>query len=387
MYTADRQRALPYLTQVPGPLYEQWYLLHHRMLRIVTNHAALAEQVRTYFYYAELLAEATYTHHSEIPIAIPIDLLWKAGERLYKPIALTCYLFETQPNEAFPPPPAQAKPDEVEWEAISGVEGPLRSRWKKGAERFREYHAYPDVTSRVCSVLNKDDLYAMIYIKDVQQCASWFTMRFIVYMVIGAMFNRDGYEVVHAGAIALHGNGALLVGSPGSGKSTLVLSCLLAGMQHLGDDVLFLARDEGVVHIYGFPEDIGVRKGTAELLGQHEFMRILSEDEREKRYIATQHYFREQVITSCPIRVLLFIAAKQRAETFRAEQIPSVQAVSLLMKEYISRQQAIEYDVEDTFQLFSDMAEQSVSYRLWLSPNAQENAEQVRLLLALNTNE
>jgi hypothetical protein len=28
MYTAERQRAQPYLEQVSGPLFEQWFLLH-----------------------------------------------------------------------------------------------------------------------------------------------------------------------------------------------------------------------------------------------------------------------------------------------------------------------------------------------------------------------
>ena len=37
MYTAERQRAQPYLEIMAGPLYEQWYLLHHRMVRIVAN--------------------------------------------------------------------------------------------------------------------------------------------------------------------------------------------------------------------------------------------------------------------------------------------------------------------------------------------------------------
>ena len=38
MYTAERQRAQPYLDKVAGPLIEQWFLLHHRLVRVVTNH-------------------------------------------------------------------------------------------------------------------------------------------------------------------------------------------------------------------------------------------------------------------------------------------------------------------------------------------------------------
>jgi len=57
MFTAERQREQPYLDQVAGPLIEQWYLLHHRMVRVVTNHRAVADDVRRFLFYAELMTE------------------------------------------------------------------------------------------------------------------------------------------------------------------------------------------------------------------------------------------------------------------------------------------------------------------------------------------
>ncbi|HWZ18633.1 MAG TPA: hypothetical protein VNW73_07540 [Ktedonobacteraceae bacterium] len=57
MFTAERQRAQPYLDKVTDQLIEQWYLLHHRIVRIVTNHRKLANDVRHFLYYAEFLAE------------------------------------------------------------------------------------------------------------------------------------------------------------------------------------------------------------------------------------------------------------------------------------------------------------------------------------------
>lgn len=382
MYTAERQREQPYLEKLTGPLYEQWYLLHHRMIRIVTNHAALAQQVRHFLYYAELLAEYTYETPAELPVNIPIDLLWQVGERLHRPVALTCYLFETLPDEPFPPAPAEAKPEDVMWEPITGVDGPLRGRWKRDSLRYREYQAFPGISSPITSVLDKSDLCATLYVEDVSRCASWFTMRFVFYMLIGAMFGTDGFEIVHAAAIALNDAGALIVGSPGSGKSTLVLSCLkLAGMTHLADDVLFIAKDDGVVHVYAFPEDIGVRAGSMELLGQYEFMQTLSEDARQKRFVAIQDYFEGQVTGSSPVRVMFFVHAANRSEQFRAEPLTPAQAVTWLMQEYISQQKAKDGEADFMFDIFSDMAKQAPSYRLWLSPNPQENAEQVRALL------
>ncbi|HEV2580484.1 MAG TPA: hypothetical protein VGT44_06490, partial [Ktedonobacteraceae bacterium] len=103
MYTAERQRAQPYLEVVSGPLYEQWYLLHHRFVRVVTNHLRIAGDIRRFLYYAELMAEQTYERPADLPVNIPEDLMWQAGERLHFPAAFTCYLFETRSDEAFPP--------------------------------------------------------------------------------------------------------------------------------------------------------------------------------------------------------------------------------------------------------------------------------------------
>lgn len=383
MYTAERQRAHPYLAHIAGPLIEQWYLLHHRIVRVVTNHASLAEYTRNFLYYAEILAEYHYEHHSHLPVSIPEELLWQTGQRVYKPVALTCYLFEPQAGTPFPPAPCEARPEEVAWEEISGVDGPLRARWKKDKRRFREYQSYPGVTSRISSMLDKEDLLATIFIEQVQACKAWFIMRFVFYMIVGAMLSYDGYEVVHAGAIALDSLGTLIVGAPGSGKSTLILACLQAGMQHLADDVLFLAKDDDLVHVYAFPEDIGMRSGGLELLGAHESTRMLMNDERQKRFIDVQQHFRGQVINSSLIQVMLFVSEKHRAEQFRAEPLFPVQAATFLMQEYISQQRAQESDVDHIFRLFTDLAQQTVSYRLWLSPNPQENARQVRILLEM----
>ena len=390
MFTAERQRAQPYLDKITGPVYEQWDLLHHRMIRIVTNHAGLAGHVRHFLYYAELQAEYTYEQPSQLPVEIPVDLLWQVGDQLYKPVALTCFLFAMQPGEAFPPSSAEEKPDDVIWEEITGVDGPLRGRWKRGSQRFREYQSYPGVSSRIVSVMDKVDLYATIYIEDMDRCAPWFVMRFVFYMVIGAMFGTDGFEIIHAAALAekrtdTDGNsdnaGILFIGSPGSGKSTLVLSCLKAGMSHLADDVLFMAKDDDVVHVYAFPEDIGVRPGAFDVLGEYEFMQTLLDDNRQKRYVDIQQHFAGQFVGSCPVRLMIFLHAENRGPKFRFERMAPTMAVTWLMQEYISHQRAQEGEADYMFDIFSDVAAQAPAYKVVLTPDPVENARQVRALL------
>ena len=371
MHTAERQREQPYLRHVRGPIFEQWYLLHHRAVRVVTNWLEITEQIRHFLYYAELLAQYSYDLADQLPVDIPAPVLAQAGARLYRPVALTCYLFTTRPEEPFPPAPAEAKPADVAWEEITGVDGPLRARWRRESLRFREYQPYTGVSSRICSVMDKADLHATVFIEHLEQCADWFVTRFVFYMIIGAMLGIDGYEIVHAGAVALDAQtGALLVGAPGSGKSTLVLACLQAGMHLLADDVLFLAKENDLVKAYAFPEDIGVRNGAVGLLHQYDFMQSLAKDNRQKAFVEVQQHFQGQFVTSCPVRVMLFINASQRSEEFRAEPLSPVQAVSLLMQEYISYQRAKDGDANAMFHIFSDMASQAPAYRLWLTPDA-----------------
>ena len=380
MYTAERQRAQPYLEQVNGPLFEQWYLLHHRIVRVVTNHRRIADDIRHFLYYAELLAEFTYEQPVDLPVNIPEELMWQAGQQLHFPVAFTCFLFETRPGEAFPPPPAREKPEEAEWDDISGINGPKRARWKEDSLRFREYQAFPNVSSRICSVLHRKDYHATIFIECVSECQPWFIPRFVFYMVVGAMYGYNGFEAVHTAAVAFDQLGILIAGSPASGKSTLVLSCLQDGWSVLGDDVLFLAKEEEVVYVYAFPEDIGVRRGTADMLRSADFMQALPNDERQKRPIDVQRYFRKQVVTSRPAQLIVFLHADNRQATFRAEPLSPSQAVAQLMKEYISQQQAKDGEADHMFGIFGDLAAQAPAYRLWLTPDAAENVKQLRLL-------
>lgn len=53
--------------------------------------------------------------------------------------------------------------------------------------------------------------------------------------------NRRGHQVAHAAAVGLEGQGVLLTGRGGSGKSSTSLVCFEAGLQFAGDDHVALA--------------------------------------------------------------------------------------------------------------------------------------------------
>ncbi len=256
-----------------------------------------------------------------------------------------------------------------------------------GVREYQSYIVQPQVNAAALSVIDVRQHEALTQLEPLERYEAAFLQRYVLLLALGRLLHPYGFEPCHAAAICApwdHRQGALIIGSSGSGKTTLVLSCLQIGMQHLADDVLFLARDDELIYTYAFPEDIGVRTGTLDLLGQHEFMQNLVVDQREKLFVDVQQHFRSQVIGHAPIHLLLFVHAKDRDTDFRAEPIAPAQAVSLLVQEYISRQEAQESAVEDIFELFVDLVAQAPAYRLWLTPDARRNAEQVRMLLKPN---
>jgi hypothetical protein len=74
------------------------------------------------------------------------------------------------------------------------------------------------------------------------------------------LMERRGRYSLHAACLAREGRGALLAGPTGSGKSTLTLALLRAGLDFVSDDVVFLTDGGDVL---GFPDALGVTSDSA----------------------------------------------------------------------------------------------------------------------------
>jgi len=67
--------------------------------------------------------------------------------------------------------------------------------------------------------------------------------------IINWSMAQRGLQFLHSAAVGRGGKAALIVGQSGSGKSSTALTCLLAGMDYLGDDHCLLdLRESPVVH-------------------------------------------------------------------------------------------------------------------------------------------
>jgi hypothetical protein len=84
----------------------------------------------------------------------------------------------------------------------------------------------------------------------------WLLSRPLFTIPLVEALKRRGVFSLHASAAA-HGDRVLLLpGTSGAGKSTLAVALAQAGWGFLADDMVFLAREEGGLRVYGFPDEV-----------------------------------------------------------------------------------------------------------------------------------
>jgi hypothetical protein len=80
------------------------------------------------------------------------------------------------------------------------------------------------------------------------------------WSIASVLAQVQSHVLFHAGAVSAQGQGILLVGDSGQGKTTLVLALLRRGFRFLSDDVGAIARATG--QLVPFPRSLLLRPGT-----------------------------------------------------------------------------------------------------------------------------
>jgi hypothetical protein len=120
-------------------------------------------------------------------------------------------------------------------------------------------------------------------------------------------FERLGRFSLHAGCVGRGGRGIVIAGPTRAGKSTLVLALGLAGLDVLGDDMLFLHHDDGDVTALGFSDAVGVADAT---LGRLPELRDCAAAEPEpgfpKRLLRLEHALGREPVRACRPALIAF---------------------------------------------------------------------------------
>ncbi|MDA0163850.1 hypothetical protein OM076_26505 [Solirubrobacter ginsenosidimutans] len=113
---------------------------------------------------------------------------------------------------------------------------------------------------------------------------------------------RDRY-CLHAGCLELDGRGVLVAGPTGSGKSTLTVALVRAGLGFVSDDLVFLAHGEDRLEALGFADAAGVTDASAERFALEGTPR---RDGFPKRLIRLEDAFGVTPVERCEPRVIVF---------------------------------------------------------------------------------
>ena len=98
------------------------------------------------------------------------------------------------------------------------------------------------------------------------ESTDWVVTRPLLTLALMELVRRRGLFPLHAACLAREGVGVLVCGPSGSGKSTLTVALLEAGLDFLGDDLVFLRPSSDAVRALGFPDELGISADAAQSL-------------------------------------------------------------------------------------------------------------------------
>jgi hypothetical protein len=153
----------------------------------------------------------------------------------------------------------------------------------------------------------------------------WLASHVMFTLPLVEMLKRRGLFAVHAAAVAIDGRGILFPGVTGSGKSTISILLVRAGMGFLGDDTVFLRDGPGGPRVHAFPDEIDITDHTARLFSE---LSAIAETERPagwpKHRVWPETMYEADVIWECAPKILAFphVAAEQetRIDPMRGEE-------------------------------------------------------------------
>src|SRR5262249_24216074 len=93
-----------------------------------------------------------------------------------------------------------------------------------------------------------------------ESARGWDWRRVLIGQVLPLAGLVNGFEIVHAAAVAIAGNGVVLAGPSQSGKSSVAAQLVLQGADLLADDVVSVEAREGFVVGHPGTAMIGLRR-------------------------------------------------------------------------------------------------------------------------------
>ena len=222
---------------------------------------------------------------------------------------LTVHLWDSASTGVEPPPRPPAAPDEAAGALYHFHEPPLRGAYQAAFDAL--------------SVLDADAGVAWYWLADACTLPSWEQACPIRQLLFWWLAPR-GYLQVHGAAVGRPEGGALIVGPPRSGKSTVALACLGSDLLYAGDDYVAMALEPSprVASLYttGKLDPSHLHERLPQLLPAADRL------DEEKVVVYAERHFPQQTTAGFPLAALLVPAV--RAERREPRVVPASRAAA-----------------------------------------------------------
>jgi hypothetical protein len=108
------------------------------------------------------------------------------------------------------------------------------------------YYLWLDEAGGYLTVIDRRSRRGLVWFTAPERIASWHVARPFLHAIKGLSLQSQ-WTPIHAAAVALDGEGILIVGMSGAGKTSLAVGCALAGWDYLGDDAVIVRADPAMV--------------------------------------------------------------------------------------------------------------------------------------------
>jgi hypothetical protein len=130
-------------------------------------------------------------------------------------------------------------------------------------DRDELYITYDDGVSLVCEAGGRR---VSISVLRPQATNQWLASHLFFTIAFCELLKRRARYSVHAAGLCVDGQALLFPGQSGSGKTTLAVALIQAGLDFLGDDMLFLSGKPDGLKVLAFPDELDIAPDAAELV-------------------------------------------------------------------------------------------------------------------------
>ena len=161
---------------------------------------------------------------------------------------------------------------------------------------------------------NPRDGRVTVSILDSEVDNAWFVSHPMFMIAFMEVLKHRGLFSLHAAGLCVDGQGILLPGTRGAGKSTLAIALVRAGFSFLGDDTLFLAHRPDGLDALAFPDVIDLTSDTAAMFPELQHLLAQPKDDtRPKHQIRAEDVSPTSFLVSCKPTALVFPSVSGRA--------------------------------------------------------------------------